>query len=314
MGLFRKIIRITAEDSPNVQLARAQISGGKQPTGEVIIPGVLPWKEYQKRLKIWDKVRQAIGLHARFWKGAETLLYPPDWLNNSEELARLLDDGNGPIQPKKRQAMAVGIDTAEGGDRSVWTATDMYGVLCQQSMLTPDTDDVIGETIAFGKEWGVPGEMWLFDRGGGGKQHADRLRKMGHYCSCVGFGESIAAAPRHGVLTVKQRQMFQEMRLTYLNRRAQMYGDLRVLLDPYGDGFALPGEYVELRRQLSQIPRMFDSEGRVKLPPKSKPSPKYTGPTLESILGCSPDEADSLVLAVHRMLYSTMKRQAGAVL
>jgi hypothetical protein len=39
---FRRVIRIKAEDSPNVRYALAQIAAGKKPTGEVILPGVLP--------------------------------------------------------------------------------------------------------------------------------------------------------------------------------------------------------------------------------------------------------------------------------
>ena len=95
----------------------------------------------------------------------------------------------------------------------------------------------------------------------------------------------------------------QETRYAYKNRRAEMYGELRVLLDPSrGTGFGLPSEYAELHRQLAPLPLLYDPEGRLYLPPKDKRSSTSTELTIKEILGCSPDEADSLVLAVYGMV------------
>ncbi len=47
-GYHRKIIHISADESPNVKLAKKQIEEGKTPTGEIIIEGVKDWEEYQK--------------------------------------------------------------------------------------------------------------------------------------------------------------------------------------------------------------------------------------------------------------------------
>jgi hypothetical protein len=95
-----------------------------------------------------------------------------------------------------------------------------------------------------------------------------------------------------------------------------MYGDLRNLLDPSRpQGFALPAEYAELRRQLAPIPLTYDGEGRLELLPKNRrhgeePTRRKT---LTELIGCSPDEADALVLAVHAMLHQSRRVTAGAV-
>jgi hypothetical protein len=98
-----------------------------------------------------------------------------------------------------------------------------------------------------------------------------------------------------------------------------MYGEFRLLLDPAREsnnpviadegellagitGFGLPIEYDELSRQLGGIPLMYDGEGRMKLPPKSRQKNSNVM-SLDEILGCSPDEADAVVLAVHGMLH-----------
>jgi hypothetical protein len=108
-----------------------------------------------------------------------------------------------------------------------------------------------------------------------------------------------------------------EERYHFKNRRAEMYGTLRVFLDPslkryVGNkdeftGFGLPAEYIELRRQLSLIPLSYDQEGRLYLLPKYKRSPNSTERTLTEIIGCSPDEADALVLAIHAMQHLTRR-------
>jgi hypothetical protein len=159
----------------------------------------------------------------------------------------------------------------------------------------------------------VPAERVVFDRGGGGKEHADRLREDGHYVRTVAFGETIAPDPRSGQTPVDEKKEQREEKYVYVNRRAQMYHDLSLLLDPSpqwpsgkpAQGFAIPPSCTELIRQLEIMPRLTDKEGRIVMIPKDRPSmsTNYTGPTLKKLLGCSPDEADSTVLAVHGMLY-----------
>ena len=73
---------------------------------------------------------------------------------------------------------------------------------------------------------------------------------------------------------------------------------LLLLDDTTGAGYALPEHFTELRRQLAPIPLRYDSEGRLILPPKHKTDGSDSKiETMVDLIGCSPDEADALVLA-----------------
>ena len=85
----------------------------------------------------------------------------------------------------------------------------------------------------------------------------------------------------------------------YKNRRAELYGTLRELMDPDREGgaFALPPDGHQLREELAVLPLQYDSEGKLYLPPKDSTSARATGQrSLRQLLGRSPDRADSLVL------------------
>lgn len=202
------------------------------------------------------------------------------------------------------------------------SAVDEWGLIEQVSRKTPDTNVVVGEVIAFANKHSCPFERVTFDRGGGGKEHADRMRAMGYNVKTVAFGESPTLDMRRGKNRLADRQDNREDRYAFLNRRAEMYWDLSGLLDPAreqainGDrgshAFGIPVEYAELRRQLSVLPKLYDGEGRIYLPPKNKKSETQKVKTLTEMLGCSPDEADSLVLAVHAMLKVHKRSTAGA--
>src|SRR5260370_41122549 len=95
--------------------------------------------------------------------------------------------------------------------------------------------------------------------------------------------------------------------------------ELSMVLDPVlwksleVEIFGLPAQYSELRRQLAVMPKETDEEGRAMMPPKNrKPGQDETKrKTLVEILGCSPDQADALVLAVHGMLHKPQVMKAG---
>jgi hypothetical protein len=322
----RKIIRITAEDSPNVRLGLQQRAAGMTPTGETLLPGVLPWADYVRRTETWDEVMKCVGLRAQFYEGASVLLYPPTWLNRAEELAER-------IRGRPRRGRAVGIDPAEGGDKTSMSVVDEYGLIEQLSKKTPDTSMITGEAIAFGRKWGVPPEEWVFDRGGGGKEHADRLRAQGFPVRTVSFGAAPTPPPRRSMTPFAERVDAYEDRTTYRNCRAEMYGTLRELLDPgraqisevwraiaglagrapadFVEGFAIPREYIELRRQLAPMPLLYDQEGVMYMLSKHRKDDKSKEKTLVDLLGCSPDEADSLVIAVYGMVHKARRPTAG---
>jgi len=110
---------------------------------------------------------------------------------------------------------------------------------------------------------------------------------------------------------LEERKLQDEIRYTYKNRRAEMYGLLRERMGSE-DGFGLPLEYDELRRQLAPMPLLFDGEGRLFLPPKNKRSPTSTEATIRDLIGCSPDEADALVLAVYGLHRKRVRVKVGA--
>lgn len=317
---YRKVIKITAEDSPNVKRARDLQAKGVQPDGAIIIPGVMPWDDYQKRRATWDPIRQCIGLDAEFYEGAEALLFPPVWLNRAEQL-----DSQHRLNSCRRRAKGIGIDPGEGSSKTTMCAVDDLGILPPSmdgllSKLTSDTNVIPREAKAYAKYQGLGQSnagLIVFDRGGGGKQHADRLRGEGWNVRTVAFGESVTPDPHRGMVAMRELIDQREERYTYFNRRAELYGTLRELLDPGENpaGFAIPAEYTELRRQLSLIPLMYNQEGRLILPPKS-PRPKLsdtksTAVTLTSIIGHSPDETDALVLAIYAMRVKAKRIVAG---
>jgi hypothetical protein len=180
---YRRVIKITGEDSPNVKAGLLYRRYGRDPLGEILIPGVLPWDDYLKRLETWDPVRICVGIKAEFWEGADALLYPPQWLNRAEDLHRTLVG-------MPRRGKALGVDPGEGVANTSWTVVDDLGIIEQVSMVTPDTAVIVGHTKALAETWHVPAEEIVFDRGGGGKQIADLLRSQGWNVRTVSFGES----------------------------------------------------------------------------------------------------------------------------
>lgn len=326
---YRKIIHISAEDSPNVRLGLAQQRAGIQPTNEVLVPGILTWDEYVKRRRTWDKIRQRIGLDGKFWEGGETLMFPPAWLDRAERL-------NVFLSGRVRIARGMGVDSGEGTANTAIAVVDELGLIELLSERTPDTTRVIDFVTEVMYKYGIDPERVLFDRGGGGKQYADRMRLNGIDVRTVGFNDKPTIEPQRHKTQFGQRVEANERRYAYFNRRAEMYGELRYLLDPGTEqrdglerawqevaternrlpeqirGFAIPHTYYRLREQLAPIPMKFELE-RLKLPPKHKRDPNSKEQTLTDIIGYSPDEADAVVLAVHAMQQTNIRTTAGAI-
>jgi hypothetical protein len=306
---LRKVIKIRSIDSPNVRYAFREKNLGKEISDTILIPGLLSWREYQRRRTLWDKVRQTIGLDGEFYEGADTLLYPPDWLNHAETIARTL--------PRKRVGKAMGVDAAEGGDSTVWAVVDDLGLIYLLSIKTEDTSDIPGQTIALMREYSVKSENVVFDQGGGGKQNADVLRRLGYNVRTRAFGSSAVDPETLGrFMSSKETRDAAEKRYVYKNARAEMYGLLRDQLDLTVNpkGFGIPEEYSELRRQLAAMPLKYDMEGRMYLPPKDRRgSSSKSEQTIKELIGRSPDDADALVLAVFGLLKKKRTHKVGAL-
>lgn len=322
---FRKVIRIVAEDSPNVAFALWQKSQGLEPDGRIIVPGVLTWQQYCKRITMWDDIQKAVSLWATFYEGPELKLFPQQWLQRAIQQSLALHG-------KVRRAKAIGIDTALGGDNTAMVAVDEFGVIEIRSMKTKDTSVIPRNAIEFMRQWQCAPENVCFDAGGGGANEANRLRSMGYSVRTIAFGETIAMQPIRHKRPFSEKVEHKEEKYVYANRRAQMYGEASQLLDPSGIGahllpglksFALPPQYcnreltvgqTSLIFQLSKINKDYDEEGRLKLIPKQKPANAPEGAKkkyLVDLIGHSPDEADAFVLAVHGLLHKKRVPVAG---
>ncbi len=328
LGYHRRVIRITAEDSPNVRLARAEIAAGQVPTGRILVPGVKSWDKLCQDRRLWDPILQKVGLDAEFYEGSEILLFPPDWLQRADRIWQSL-------KGKPRTAKAIGCDPGEGGAHSSWCIGDELGVMEIISAKTPDTTVIPSTSIALMERWHVPADKFVMDRGGGGKQHADALATMGYPIRTMAFGESIMLEPKRGLTRIEERKDVKAEHYAYVNRRSQIYGLLSTLLDPARDqhpwqegphtfpSFALPSSqrsiddcpYARLTHQLSKFPRRYDGEGRLKLPPKNRITGQRVTEqkTLTEMIGHSPDEADAVVLMLHALTTKSRRAVAGAV-
>jgi hypothetical protein len=345
-GYYRKVEHIEVTDSPNVRLGIAERAMGIAPTYRTVIPGCKPYNEYERDQVTRDEEWLCVAHHARFWKGASLLLFPPEWLNRAGRLALLLQEltGTGRL---KRIAKSIGIDPAEGGDKTSMCAVDEYGIIELVSRKTPNTMDVVREAIAFMRKHNVKAESTAFDRGGGGYQHANYLREQGYNVRTVAFGESLILAPQRAKRLFKQRQQVYEGKYVYVNRRAEMYWELSQHVDPihlqqipffarstsakHTDGVALGGWSIPtffsgvechkhggncLRMQLSAMTKLYDKEGRCRMLPKNRVGKKETASeksekTLVELIGHSPDEADAIALALHVMLHKSIRTTAG---
>lgn len=293
-GFHRKVIRIEATDSPNIRYGLAEVESGKEPSGKVVVKGVKTWDQYQADLETMDEIQQTVSLRARWYKGKGLMMFPQDWLNASMRRAK-------EIRSKPRQAISMGVDTGEGKANSVWTISDWHGIIEQVSKKTPKSTTIRDETIGLIEDYELEPERVFFDRGGGGWEIAEFIREKGYNVQTVGFGEAVAEDPELGLVPIEERKKRREKRYAYFNRRAQMYMMLHFMLDPDRPQgpWAIPEEYYELIRQLTPIPLTYDSERRVKMLPKNRKPGQTKGViTLEDLIGCSPDEADSTILSV----------------
>lgn len=327
---YIKVIHIGATDSPNVRLGIAQKKLGITPTNERVVAGVLSYEEYVIRSSEWDEVRQCIGLDGKFWLGAEALLYPPHWIDRAERLWVYL-------KGRQRIARGMGIDPGEGVANTSLSVVDEFGLIEQANEKTNDTSRVMEFALEKMMHYNLPPNRVLFDSGGGGKQHADYMRKHGYNVRSVRFNEKPTVNIQRHKVRFEQKIQAKERKFAYYNIRAELYGELRYLLDPGFDtedqteqawkelandkgrpvgeirGFAINPAYHQLRKQMAVIPLKFELE-KLKIPPKNKKDPKSKEITLVDLIGHSPDELDSLVLAIHAMQTAHSGRAiAGAV-
>jgi hypothetical protein len=200
---------------------------------------------------------------------------------------------------------AVGIDVAYGGgDLTAWVVLGRWGVRHVYAQPTPNTAVISGYTIDLMRRYRIKAWAVAFDAGGGGKQIADMLRSRDD----MDFGE-IADVTFSAKPLSKGK---------YNNRRTELYGELRTVLEatderrglmalPVTDWpldvqcLALPPDDARLREDLAVLPHEWDTEGLLRLPPKdhriSGGSSQREKSIRERLNGRSPDRGDALVLA-----------------
>lgn len=317
-GYARKVVHISAEDSPNVRLGLIRESKGLEigDPAPSLLPGVKGYWDYKEHRRLWDAQDQCVKLDGRFYKGKEIMLFPDEYLKMAADRADELTQQYG----VNRKGRTIGVDPAEGGDSTVWTVADSMGLIYQIPMKTPDTTVVVTKTIELMREFGVDAGNVLLDRGGGGYEHACEMRKRGYNVRTVGFGESASPELRRGMTPLDHRKLQKEEQYAFCNRRAEMYGLLSRAINPIQRGeqkqpvYGIPRTMTDLMAQLRVIPKLPDPEGRLWLPPKHK-SPKTDNSntkTMQELIGHSPDEADSAVLAYYGIIQKTYRARAGA--
>jgi hypothetical protein len=320
--LLSNVIRIDAKDTPNVQLGVELEKAGLPGPYPNVIPGVVSYEEYVRRSMKWDKPKRVRRLDGEFYEGEESLWFPMLWLDQAELAFRLLaPKGYSIDMPRISGAgkiLSMGVDCGAGRDLSVWTVIDRLGIVCQETLVTPDTFEISTKTKELLRRFNIQKERVCFDAGGGGKQIVDYMRRHGFpTLRAVSFGSSPTPPVTQKTKQTGQKIDKQELAWVWKNKRAEMYGILRQWLDPSinENVFGIPEELYLLREELAPLPMWFDRDGKAFLPPKDHQPGKQESPnelTLKKLLGRSPDRADSLVLAVYA-LASNARTTIGAI-
>lgn len=292
-GLLRKVIHVSAEDTPNVQAGMywEQLpKDSRTARPPVIIDGLISYEDYLRRKHEMPEPERIMRLEGQFYTGDQALLFTHAALDASQKRWKTLP----PVA--QRDAVAMGIDTGQGRDLTVWTIVDDDGVIAFYSDKKSRARTVVNKTVQLVEQYNIDPKNVAIDFGGGGNEIAQFLPWR---VRCVMFGESASQHRR-----VKGRQKKEQQRVTrisYKNRRAEMYGILSSAMNPElrEKVFAIPPHHVELRKELSVIPLMWDNEGKLQLPPKDQTSANAKDQlSMRSLLGGkSPDHADSLALA-----------------
>jgi len=334
-GMARKIIHIDGNLSPNVVAAKKFYAAGLTGTPPMVIPGILSYEEYLHRLE-WPRRMRHVRLDGEFLDDEGERLFSQATIDLAQRVWIAVDAAKKLKRTVTRRGKqvkrpmvnhgpkAMGIDSGEGGDLTVWVVTGKYGVVQIVAKRTPNTAEIRGITIRLMRRHKIDPRFVAFDSGGGGKEHADALRDRGYNgIMDVHFG----AAPDS------------DCKGEYRNMRAQLYGQAAARLVPTSsqarllatppDGWhsrwsacGIPPEANLLAEDLLVLPVQRDSEGRLVLPPKdARPHQErhsgVQGPTIRGLLGRSPDHGDAFVLACYAYsrleAYSAIERVRGSV-
>ena len=222
--LFRKVIDVSGEDSPNVIVGRAWRTAGRAgspprrgPRGQIWqVPGILSYETFLEREATLRPSEKRTRLYGLFPEEAGQRMFPSAWLDAAQRLGALLQ---ARIRQRGRpmgRPFALGVDASEGGgDKSAWCVRGRFGVVEIVAKETPNTTEIAGTTSALMRRYRIKPWYVAFDAGGGGKQIADQLGERGYdEIMDVDFGGRANDSRK------------------YMNCRAELYGELREGMQP----------------------------------------------------------------------------------
>lgn len=302
------VIHIDCARTPNVSAGRTWNRLGRKGACRVPIPGIMSYANYVSHIQEWDEYNITTRLRGRLPDSDEGwVVVPRPWLDGCREVWPQIDE-----EVRGRLPKWLGVDASHGrGDLACWAVVDRLGLVDLRTMSPdeakdkygqPDTVKMLERTRDLMTAYGIPGGRVIVDAGGGGQDAiADPLRREGVVVRLVDFG----AAPS----TKRARKQ-------YKNRRAELYGTLAEACNPtkwrqteletpkcWERCFSIPpgDQYDALAEELPMIPKRYDREGKMHLPPKDKRDPNSKEQSLREILGHSPDRSDAVALAVWGM-------------
>ena len=302
---LRWVRHVDPEESPNLIESRRMDREGETGEYPLLVRGLLSRQEFDEWNATWDEPRKRVRLFGLLPNEEEMKLYPPSWLDLAQQLGAKLRE---PMRHKRWRddgPYALGIDVAYGGgDLTAWVVLGRWGVRHVHVQSTPNTAIISGYTIELIRDYRIKAWAVAFDSGGGGKQIADMLRARDD----MDFGEIVDVSFGAKPLDAKK----------YSNRRTELYGELRTVLEATDERrgllalpvrewpsevrcLALPLDDAKLREDLAVLPYEWDGEGKQRLPPKDHThrdtSPQRERSVRERLGGRSPDRGDALALA-----------------
>lgn len=307
--LYRDVITISGEDSPNVRIGMACAKEGLPQPERPPVPGVLSYEtflELKATLPPWSLRPRLYGLPN---DDATTRLFPASCLDLAQELYQRLKEHEAHLKAKDRPfrwggLLALGVDCAMGGgDMSSWAVYGKYGVVHVEVLDTPNTRRIKGHTLKLMRKWRIRPQWVAFDRAIGGVI-ADEMREEGRDVHDVGFGRRAFEPDKYASMRVELYGELARAMRKMVDDDGKPTGRIQRLLNTPVDKWekswkcvALPPDSL-LREELFILPQYEDGKGRLCLPPKARGSKNGPGgETLKDMLGRSPDRSDAAVLS-----------------
>ena len=242
-----------------------------------LIPAQIDYARYQSLMADPDENNRLIYGRGLFPKeDADVQIILGSWLANHMR-----------AYSKTIPVTAFGLDVAasEHGDATVLAAGGIDGCAVFHERHSADVMEVVGWVLDRANTHGVnltTGAIPIaVDNVTLGRGVSDRLREQGVWVIALN-GNARSRMPNQ-----------------YDNVRAELYGELARRLNPKGSWgeeqpWGLPDDPL-LFEELCAHERVYTSDGiKIKLIPKEKPNPDYSGKTIKDKIGRSPDRSDAL--------------------